>query len=348
MKTTDDENCRLLQKEPESYKTTPPCLQLIALLLLVSLGALITIIHVQGIIEGTTPPNSVEISEGKRIYLKASTSSGLLYVRVNVTSADLILTDDYPRIHSSAFEVYPVPHKCFQLKSVTGKWLRLDSDSGNLYADATSQSFASSFLALRSNTTRSKATVVNIRACNVNQWLSISLENRIHKVQSDLLPGWTYYQSLLSFSRQDIIANGSSFEMVPQQQFQGVNFGGMFIPEFWMTPHFFNHTGSSWGASLCSIANLSQTLAEDHMMEYINNWITEDDFRQIVDLGFNSIRLPVGYWNIIPDPFKRYAPSDYRISLSKVDWCFDMAEKYGLSILLDLHGGTLMSFQLPC
>ena len=49
-------------------------------------------------------------------------------------------------------------------------------------------------------------------------------------------------------------------------------------------------------------------------------------------MGFNSIRLPVGYWNIIDDPKKLFAPADYRISLNKIDWCFDMAEKYGLSV----------------
>ena len=74
-------------------------------------------------------------------------------------------------------------------------------------------------------------------------------------------------------------------------------------------------------------------------MEYIETWIQEDDIKQIAALGFDSVRLPVGYWNIMADPYERYAPADYHISLRYIDWCFDMAEKYGLSVMLDLHGG---------
>jgi glucan 1,3-beta-glucosidase len=50
------------------------------------------------------------------------------------------------------------------------------------------------------------------------------------------------------------------------------------------------------------------------------------------------VRLPIGYWNIIDDPYARYAPADYTVGRRYVDFAFDMADKYGLKILLDLHG----------
>ena len=56
-------------------------------------------------------------------------------------------------------------------------------------------------------------------------------------------------------------------------------------------------------------------------------------------MGLNSVRLPIGYWNIMADPYHKYAPADHHFSLYFIDWCFDMAEKYGLTVLLDLHGG---------
>jgi aryl-phospho-beta-D-glucosidase BglC (GH1 family) len=50
------------------------------------------------------------------------------------------------------------------------------------------------------------------------------------------------------------------------------------------------------------------------------------------------VRLPVGYWNVIEDPYHRYAPKDHTKALKYIDLCFDWAEKYGLTVLLDLHG----------
>ena len=44
-------------------------------------------------------------------------------------------------------------------------------------------------------------------------------------------------------------------------------------------------------------------------------------------MGFNSVRLPIGYWNVIHDPYAKYAPANHRDSLAVIDWCFDICEK---------------------
>ena len=80
-------------------------------------------------------------------------------------------------------------------------------------------------------------------------------------------------------------------------------------------------------------------LADDRMTRQLETWITETDFKQISQLGFNSVRLPIGYWNVIVDPYKWFAPYDYRTSLKYIDKAFAWALKYNLSVLLDLHGG---------
>lgn len=129
------------------------------------------------------------------------------------------------------------------------------------------------------------------------------------------------------------------FEASEVQQWRGVNLGGWFIPEVWMNPSFYNGTGLGWGGSLCAITNYSRPLAESRMRNVIENFMTEKDFEEIAGMALNSVRLPVGYWNVMSDPFRRYSPSDEKFSLYYIDWCFDMAEKYGLTVLLDLHGG---------
>lgn len=38
------------------------------------------------------------------------------------------------------------------------------------------------------------------------------------------------------------------------------------------------------------------------------------------------------------DPYRLYAPTNFTDSLNYIDWTFEMAVKYNLTVLLDLHG----------
>lgn len=94
---------------------------------------------------------------------------------------------------------------------------------------------------------------------------------------------------------------------------------------------------------MCSLDSLrlvayNRSLAENRMDDHLKSWIVESDFAEISKRGFNSVRLPVGYWNVVEDPYDLYAPRDYRKSLQYIDWVFDMATKYNLTVMLDLHG----------
>lgn len=140
-----------------------------------------------------------------------------------------------------------------------------------------------------------------------------------------------------SSSNSDLFSP-SVFIIHELKQVRGVNLGGWFIPEVWMTPEFFNDTGLGWGGSLCAITKQNQSVAEARMRHVVETFITEKDMEEIAAMGFNSVRLPVGYWNIIKDPYHRYSPSDEKFSLRYIDWAFDAAAKYGLTVLLDLHG----------
>ena len=121
--------------------------------------------------------------------------------------------------------------------------------------------------------------------------------------------------------------------------------GGWFIPEVWMRPSFYRDTGLGWGGSLCAMVSLfslyslshsyvmpfqtkfNESLAEERIKDSLATWVTENDFQQIHQLGFNSIRLPIGYWNVMIDPYNLFVPRNYKDSLHYIDWCFDMADK---------------------
>ena len=77
----------------------------------------------------------------------------------------------------------------------------------------------------------------------------------------------------------------------------------------------------------------NETLAEERIKESLTTWITENDFQGIQALGFNSVRLPVGYWNVMDDPYKLFVPKNYHESLYYIDWCFDMADRWCVAVL---------------
>ena len=68
----------------------------------------------------------------------------------------------------------------------------------------------------------------------------------------------------------------------------------------------------------------NRSVAEDRMTKQLQSWMSEADFAEIAALGFNSVRVPVGYWNIIPDPYQAFAPANLSLSLHYIDWAFDM------------------------
>eukprot|EP01038_Epipyxis_sp_PR26KG_P012436 gene12436-16680_t len=145
---------------------------------------------------------------------------------------------------------------------------------------------------------------------------------------------------LPSTSHEEYLSRSSSMiiSYMHVKPVRGVNLGGWFIPEVWMVPSFFAGTGLGWSGSLCRMANYSRPLTEERIQHMLKTWITEADFAEISSIGFDSVRLPIGYWNIIEDPYHIFAPANLSDSLYYIDWAFDMADKYNLTILLDLHG----------
>lgn len=63
---------------------------------------------------------------------------------------------------------------------------------------------------------------------------------------------------------------------------------------------------------------------------YRDNFFTEADVQRIAAAGMNCIRLPI-WWRATDDP-------EYGGDIAYVDQCVEWCEKYGLYVILDLHG----------
>ena len=112
----------------------------------------------------------------------------------------------------------------------------------------------------------------------------------------------------------------------PNRAIRGVNLGGWLLLEKWIAPAVFDgiKAPDEFRFSL-------DDGGVQRLREHRESFISEADFRWIVERGLNAIRVPVGYWILEGD-------GSYIAAPDILDRAFVWAKKYNLGILLDLHG----------
>jgi glucan 1,3-beta-glucosidase len=119
------------------------------------------------------------------------------------------------------------------------------------------------------------------------------------------------------------------------EKVRGVNLGGWFVLEPWITPSMFEGNGAVDEYTLTQ--ELGKDAAKSKLSSHWNSWITQDDFNQIAKAGLNHVRIPIGYWSIVPIDGEPYVQGAY----DKLGQALDWAQSAGLKVLIDLHGGKL-------
>lgn len=142
-------------------------------------------------------------------------------------------------------------------------------------------------------------------------------------------------------------------------QLKGINFGNWLIQEGWMTPNSlgakYNDDGSFLKVNEEGIVEEYEQVFQDELEEalrknpnlnsekieklwdaYYKSYCTEEDFKNIKEIGFNMIRLPMYYRTFMEgdDNKLRMKEEPYKL----VDWFLEMAKKYDLYVILDMHG----------
>ncbi|KII89968.1 glycoside hydrolase family 5 protein [Plicaturopsis crispa FD-325 SS-3] len=124
---------------------------------------------------------------------------------------------------------------------------------------------------------------------------------------------------------------------------RGVNLGGWFVLEPWITPSIFENTGNSDIIDEYTFGQMQDTnTALGVLTNHWDTWITEDDFDAIAAAGLNHVRVPLGYWSV-PLPSGKgnstvnvspYIPGAWTYLLRALNW----AKSRGIHVILDLHG----------
>ncbi|OWB59608.1 hydrolase activity, hydrolyzing O-glycosyl compounds protein [[Candida] boidinii] len=115
----------------------------------------------------------------------------------------------------------------------------------------------------------------------------------------------------------------------------GVNLGGWFVLEPYITPSLFNQFGSNISVDEYHYCQyLGEAEATKRLTQHWSSWYVENDFAQMPQYGLNMVRIPIGYWafkKLDSDPYVQGQEAYLDQALA---WC----KKYGLKAWIDLHG----------
>ncbi len=121
---------------------------------------------------------------------------------------------------------------------------------------------------------------------------------------------------------------------------KGVNLGNWLLWETWMG--FVPEYTDDW-AYFDTLEVLIERFGEEKTEKIVKTFedafITEDDIRQIEKLGFNCVRVPFWYRNFMTEDLEWLTENhDNNRGFQKLDWLISNCEKYGVYVMLDLHG----------
>lgn len=125
---------------------------------------------------------------------------------------------------------------------------------------------------------------------------------------------------------------------------RGVNIGGWLLLEPFITPSLFEsfrtNPNNDDGIPVDEYhftQTLGQEVASSRLEAHWSSFYTEQDFQDIAELGFNLVRIPIGYWafqTLDNDPYVRGNQEQY------LDKAIEWSAKYGLKVWVDLHGAA--------
>ncbi|KAF1327794.1 putative exo-1,3-beta-glucanase, partial [Globisporangium splendens] len=131
------------------------------------------------------------------------------------------------------------------------------------------------------------------------------------------------------------------------KQVRGVNLGGWLVLEPYIAPSLFYQflsTQERFGDQAPEKTAMDQHTfctalgpeeANRQLRIHWANWVTEADIKELADAGVNSLRVPVGDWMFTPyEPYIGCTDG----AVEELDRLADLALKYNMDILLDIHG----------
>ncbi|KAK0553366.1 hypothetical protein OC846_002526 [Tilletia horrida] len=121
---------------------------------------------------------------------------------------------------------------------------------------------------------------------------------------------------------------------------RGTNLGGWLLLEPWITPDLFltpdlKAINRYIADEYTYTSILGPVEAAARLQQHYATFLSEDDFRQMWMHGLNLVRIPVGTWAFNSSMAEPYVG---RIQLPYLAQAIKWADKYGIDVIIDLHG----------
>ncbi|KAJ7065264.1 glycoside hydrolase superfamily [Mycena amicta] len=125
---------------------------------------------------------------------------------------------------------------------------------------------------------------------------------------------------------------------------RGVNLGCWFVLERWISDHPFRFAVAPAQSDLdIARGNNARIVLEEHY----DSWITETDWAWIADHGFNTVRIPIGFYHLCGVDVSVLLGTDFAElahvfsgAWSRIVKAIETAHRFGLGVLLDLHAAA--------
>jgi glucan 1,3-beta-glucosidase len=119
-----------------------------------------------------------------------------------------------------------------------------------------------------------------------------------------------------------------------ERKVRGVNLGGWFVLEGWMSPELFEGVSGSDE----TVFMQQKPNAMEEMRTHYKTFIVETDFEWLSQKGVDYVRLPIPWWLYGETA---YEGTDLEVTYSRsveyIDQAMDWAAKHEIDVLLDLH-----------
>eukprot|EP01080_Neovahlkampfia_damariscottae_P006206 gene6206-10212_t len=120
-----------------------------------------------------------------------------------------------------------------------------------------------------------------------------------------------------------------------KEKIRGVNLGGWFILEPWITPSLFeNQTTSNFVDEFTFCEQLGHSKAKIILEKHWNTWVTQKEIVKLSTYGINHVRIPVGHWMFDVDPSEPYVTGSLNYLKRSLKWM----KESNIKVILDLHG----------
>ncbi|KAI0044921.1 glycoside hydrolase family 5 protein [Auriscalpium vulgare] len=122
---------------------------------------------------------------------------------------------------------------------------------------------------------------------------------------------------------------------------RGINLGSWFVLERWIADAPYRAAASP-GQSDHDVARGSD--ARHILEEHWDNWITENDWRWIAERGFNTVRIPIGFYELCGIDPSVLVGTDFASlghifegAWPRIMTAIATAHRFGLGVLIDIH-----------